>query len=262
MSVVGIGRVVFWKGGSLWIGRAVAPADFHSHHAVQLAIGFDGPVQFRGGKAENWTVASAMLVPPGFVHAFRAPEVRVANFLFEPTTKAARRLVELYGGDGLTAVPDDVINAVSRPLWELFSAGAADDELSAEAEALIPRLAGSLEPKRRTDPRILASMDWIGQNLSAPFTLSDAAAMACLSEDRFRHLFVQETGIAFRPYVLWSRLNLALKAGFAKQSWTDAAHASGFADQAHLTRTCRRMLGIVPSSLRITELPALLQPSK
>lgn len=245
MSVVGIGRVIFWKGGSLWIGRAMAPADFHSHHAVQLAIGFDGPVQFRGDENESWTVASAILVPPGFAHAFQAPGVRVANLLFEPTTKVARGLLELYGGDGLMPIPDDVIDPVSRPLRDLFNTG-ADGALAAEAEALLPRLAGSSEPKRRTDPRILASMDWIGQNLSRPFSLPDAAAVACLSEDRFRHLFVQETGIAFRPYVLWSRLNLALKMGFAEQSWTDAAHAAGFADQAHLTRTCRRMLGLVP----------------
>ena len=32
-------------------------------------------------------------------------------------------------------------------------------------------------------------------------------------------------------------------------SWTEAAQAWGFADSAHLTRTCRRMFGIAPSML-------------
>ena len=75
--------------------------------------------------------------------------------------------------------------------------------------------------------------------------------VAHLSEGRFRHLFVQETGVAFRPYVLWTRLNRALELGFGGTSWTDAAHATNFADSAHLTRTCRRMYGLNPSSIRI-----------
>jgi AraC-like DNA-binding protein len=32
-------------------------------------------------------------------------------------------------------------------------------------------------------------------------------------------------------------------------SWTAAAQESGFADSAHLSRTCRRMFGIAPSML-------------
>lgn len=58
---------------------------------------------------------------------------------------------------------------------------------------------------------------------------------------------------AFRPYVLWTRLNRALELGVAGSSWTDAAHATNFADSAHLTRTCRRMYGLFPTSMRIEQ---------
>jgi AraC family transcriptional regulator len=34
----------------------------------------------------------------------------------------------------------------------------------------------------------------------------------------------------------------------AGRSWTEAAHATGFADSAHLTRTCRRMFGMHPAA--------------
>lgn len=256
MKISGIGRVIFWGGGSLWIGRALAPAEFHGHHAVQLAIGFDGPVQFRGQGQAEWASGYGMLVSPGFVHAFRAEERQVANLLFEPETKVARALVERFGNGGLSQIPDEVINAASAPLRALFDAGSADEALAEEAVALIARLAGTHEPRQRTDPRIVKSMDWISRHLRNPISLSDAASVAGLSEGRFRHLFVKETGIAFRPYVLWSRLNLALEMGFSGESWTDAAHAANFSDQSHLTRTCRRMLGLTPTSLRITEIRA------
>ena len=66
-----------------------------------------------------------------------------------------------------------------------------------------------------------------------------------LSESRFRAPFVAETGVSLRAYILWARLNRALDLGFGGTSWTEAAHAANFADFAHLTRTCRRMFGLV-----------------
>jgi AraC family transcriptional regulator len=49
-------------------------------------------------------------------------------------------------------------------------------------------------------------------------------------------------------------LNRALSIGFSGGSWTEAAHAANFADSAHLTRTCRRMFGLAPTSARVEEL--------
>ena len=70
------------------------------------------------------------------------------------------------------------------------------------------------------------------------------------SESHFRHLFVSGTGSSFRAYLLWLRINLAIDAAMAGASWTDAAHAAGFADSAHLTRTHKRMFGIEPTAVR------------
>ena len=49
--------------------------------------------------------------------------------------------------------------------------------------------------------------------------------------------------------MLWMRLNVAIQFAMAGQSWTEAAHAAGFADSAHLTRTFRRMFGMNPAAL-------------
>lgn len=71
-----------------------------------------------------------------------------------------------------------------------------------------------------------------------------------MSPDRFRHLFMAETGVTFRAYLLWLRLECALTSYVAGSSLTDAAHTGGFADSAHFSRTFRRMFGIAPASLR------------
>jgi AraC-like DNA-binding protein len=36
------------------------------------------------------------------------------------------------------------------------------------------------------------------------------------------------------------------------ESLAGAAHAAGFADAAHLTRTCRTMFGLAPSAMQMT----------
>lgn len=247
MKVSGIGRVIFWGGGNLWIGLALDAIDHHSHHAIQLVVGFDGPVQFRLNSRQDWTAyPGGALVRPGTPHEFRAPGQRIANILFEPETPLGRALLERFSGGAIVPLETEV-----RDLTAAYDRGATDDELVACCMAFLSRLAGTDRPQIPTDPRILKTIDWIIDHVDEQLALADAAAVAGLSESRFRHLFVSETGVAFRPYVLWTRLNRALEMGFGGASWTEAAHATGFADSAHLTRTCRRMYGLFPTSLKI-----------
>jgi ribosome-associated protein len=76
--------------------------------------------------------------------------------------------------------------------------------------------------------------------LDQPVRLRDAATLVGLSPGRTRHLFVQHTGLPFRTWLLWHRLVRALEGWSDGDSLTEAAHAAGFADSAHLSRTFRR----------------------
>ncbi len=125
MKVSGIGRVIFWGGGNLWIGLAVDAVDAHAHHAIQLCVGFNGPVEFRTSAREPWTAyPGGALVRPGAPHEFRAPGQRVANILFEPETPLGRTLLERF--DGGTIVP---LHTHVRELAAAFDKGADDDQL-------------------------------------------------------------------------------------------------------------------------------------
>jgi AraC family transcriptional regulator len=249
MKIAGIGRIIFWGGGNLWIGLAVDAIDPHAHHAIQIAVGFNGPVEFRRNSREEWKdYPRGALIPPGATHEFRAPGQRIANFLYEPETPIGRALLERFPGEDIVALDTEV-----TALAEAFDANAGDEAIVGESVAFLARLAGTDVPKRDVDPRIARVVEWIARHIDEPLTLGAAAKVAGLSDGRFRHLFVAETGVAFRPYVLWTRLNRALELGVAGSSWTDAAHATNFADSAHLTRTCRRMYGLFPSSVRIEQ---------
>ena len=75
------------------------------------------------------------------------------------------------------------------------------------------------------------------------------AEAAGLSGRRFREAFASQVGLSCRQYLLWTRLDSALGELARGASLTEAALAAGFADAAHLTRTFRRMVGIVPSAI-------------
>lgn len=106
------------------------------------------------------------------------------------------------------------------------------------------------------DARVSRVIEYVHAQKGAAITLEEVARIAHLSPSRFRHLFMNQTGISLRAYLLWRRVGSAVGAAMAGVSWTEAAQDSGFADSAHLTRTCRRMFGIAPTNLVREDLAA------
>jgi AraC-like DNA-binding protein len=119
------------------------------------------------------------------------------------------------------------------------------------ALAAIRNLAGvAPAPAKAADARIAKATELIRARLGGAVALKSIATAVHLSPERFRHLFMEETGVGFRPYLLWLRLECALAAYIGGSTLTDAAHVSGFSDSAHLSRTFKKMFGISPGSVR------------
>ena len=53
-----------------------------------------------------------------------------------------------------------------------------------------------------------------------------------------------------RRYILWLRIRYAIKLWAAGRSLIDITFEAGFSDQAHFTRTLRRMVDFAPSMLK------------
>lgn len=98
------------------------------------------------------------------------------------------------------------------------------------------------------DPRLASALEYIEAVLAlGPVPLKAAAARGALSPDHFRHLFVQQMGLAYKRYVLWRRLRLATTELMNGHDVTTAAHAAGFSDSAHFARTLKATFGISAS---------------
>ena len=244
------GRILLWRGGSIWIGLAGEPAEPHAHHAVQIALPFGGRVRFQiPGK--EWHDYDAALVAAHQPHAFEARNQFMATLFVEPESREGRELQRRVRDQGVIALDTARLHDEAEALASAYQARVSDDELIALARAAITKIAGSQPtPKNPGDPRVARAIERIRARLGEAVSLSAIAADVHLSPDRFRHLFLDETGVGLRPYVLWLRLETSLAAYVSGSSLTDAAHAGGFADSAHLSRTFKKMFGISPASVR------------
>ncbi|MGV9925220.1 helix-turn-helix transcriptional regulator [Nocardia rhamnosiphila] len=80
-----------------------------------------------------------------------------------------------------------------------------------------------------------------------PPTLGELAAAVAISPSRLSHLFSQHVGLPYAAWRRWTRLQLASRTVRTGGTLTEAAHAAGFTDSAHLTKTCRDLFGITPT---------------
>lgn len=246
----GVGRVLLWKGGSVWVGRDTGQVQPHSHHAIQITLAAAQPVLIRAAHDAAWRETSAAIVMPDRWHAFDGCGHSAAMVFVEPETKAGRALLARHGEHDVSLLSgDDRLAALASTLHAVFEARGTDQALIEAAQRVVEYLAATPAGPQAVDRRIAVVLDHMRDQPGAELTLAQAAALAHLSPSRFRHLFVAQTGISFRAYLLWARVGFAVARGLAGGSWTDAAQQAGFADSAHLSRTCRRMFGLSPTML-------------
>jgi AraC family transcriptional regulator len=250
----GVGHYVPWDGGCLLIGDDVQLVPPHAHYAIQITFGSERGVRFRTGEGEEWGEYDVAIIPSRQPHSMDARRVRSNAVIFvEPETREGRTLAELYLRDGIASVTERAVVDAGAALFAAWRERRERRTVTEAAWRVIQALTRGVEPSVVSDERILRAVAYINAHLDAPLTLEEVAAEACLSPSRFRHLFVEQTGMGLRPYVLWRRFLRAWDLVMAGESLSTAAHGAGFADAAHLTRTSRRMFGFPPSALQLSE---------
>ena len=235
------GRLEMTAAGARWRG-AVGENRPHRHLAAQ-AVFAETPATIRDGAGRVWT-GRCLLVDPLALHTLEAAGEVELVFL-EPTRGQA--LLEPVLAELGPRLREPVIVAAedpSRRFWEKLLAGP-----------------GAARPA--VSPVLLASLATIDAALEdGTVRLATVAASAGLSPDRYRHAFAEAFGISFRRHLLWRRMARAVGRISGGQEITAAAHATGFADSAHLARTMRACFGISAGRLAATRARQPLRSSE
>lgn len=245
----GRARLAIADGFAVWVleaPRGFGDADFHTHHAIQLTICFSGELALTSeGRTLN---GSPIAVAAHARHKFAARGL--LGFIFvEPESPWGRALADtLFRDSELAAITDEAFEGIVAPLGQTFDASLQVEQMLQIAGAAVAQLA--LEPPAEpTDPRVLRIIDHAVANPDLSLDQAAAGAGVYLSPSRLRHLFVEQTGLAFKTYMQWRRLFRALQAYSEGQSLTKAAHFAGFADSAHFSRVFRRFFRLPATTL-------------
>ena len=255
MAHLANGRIVLWDGGSLWIMTVPAlpesrkRTDFHAHHAIQITLALDG--EFKLHMPDGSTTESPVVVAADASHAFE-PRGMIALLFVDPESSAGRALTgTLLADRPFAPVSPAQAAALRRPILAALTSGEASEARWRElGQGLIAAFVGATAPPP-PDRRVEASLEWASSHLDERISMADVAREIGLSIDRMSHLFVEQTGLPFRTYLLWLRMRKAVEAYAQGASLTTAAHNAGFSDSAHFSRTFRRMFGIAAADLRL-----------
>jgi len=114
----------------------------------------------------------------------------------------------------------------------------------------------SAEPNEThgTQPRAVAqALQFIHENYMSDLSLNEIAKAVSLSPFHVARMFKQSLGVSPHQYLIQLRVNSArslLSAGSGERSLAEVASAVGFADQSHLTRHFKRIVGVTPRQFR------------
>ncbi|USD29339.1 AraC family transcriptional regulator [Pseudoalteromonas sp. SCSIO 43201] len=216
-------------------------ADYHQHVALQVIW----PQHEHTYELNGNTLHGLTIIASKQSHCLQIQKGWLV--LVEPTSRLGEQLTTLLKAQPFLHVHESADKSMRSPkdreeaynrLSPLFQS------LSIDSTSL--RLNQSLV----TDRRIQCLLNELNACFAAEcikpkhWRAADVAQTLHLCESRFLHLFKAQIGIAWRPFLLWRRLNCALQALIKGCSATDAAYIAGFSDGAHLSRTFRATFGM------------------
>jgi AraC family transcriptional regulator len=97
------------------------------------------------------------------------------------------------------------------------------------------------------------ALQFIHAHYTRDLSLNEIAKAVSLSPFHIARLFKQSLGVSPHQYLIQLRVNSArslLAAGSGERSLAEVASAVGFADQSHLTRHFKRIVGVTPRQFR------------
>ncbi|MFI7676343.1 helix-turn-helix transcriptional regulator [Actinophytocola sp. NPDC049390] len=242
------GTVALRPGRLIYAGQ-VGVAHRHRHAAVQLVLAPGEPVRLRDESGTEWH-ARVAVIPSGSEHEMVGGStgllawIETDGLLGQALTARVRR----------TGLPIDSVAAWAAAAQPLLDNGLpADSTPSGVIHQVLGTLADADTPDQvPLHPALGQAVAVLPTMLDHSVHLGQLAAVVGISASRLGHLFSDELGLPFRAYVRWTRLQRAIDHARHGSTLTDAAHAAGFADSAHLTRVCHEMFGLAPSLLART----------
>ena len=230
-------RLVF----SVGPGRENSP---HRHFGAILIVAPDAPMAITADAATLTTQAA--LIAPNAWHRLDCRHSRAVTILVGPDHPWFCYVKPLLTGEPIVALDASRVAEVV-PADSLFSGEAPCTAALVAAQRLLQAFGGVDVAPHRLDERIESVLQLLHEDIARPPRLAEISRRAGLSAFTLMRRFKRELGVRIGEYVLWRRMMSALTLVDGRSTIAEIAQRTGFYDQAHLTRTVRRMVELAPS---------------
>lgn len=236
------------------------PRHWHDEHHFCLYSSGTGYLGCRGS-SRLIVVGDFVITPAGEVHENWAGDENGISFrsLYLPVElffDGARQVTEK------TAVRPEFAEMIStdpevrrsflllhRALEESDSTLHQEESLLEFLHLVVARCSDShaVPPEHKTERRAVRRVrEYIHEHFDEAISLAELAALADLSPYHLHRVFTLETGVPPHAYQTQLRVNRAKTLLRSGVRLPEIALATGFADQSHLTRHFRRLVGTTP----------------
>jgi len=203
--------------------------DFHHHAATQIVVSSEKPIHIHSTTNAS-QVGQGFIIHPLVDHKIECLS-SVSMIYLEPQSAIRFNAQNNYGMEGVEQLPKSLvssINIIQEPMYWVKQFMTHQQDIPSPL-----------------DHRIVLVLDFLNADPTKN-TISAGANMIGLSETRLRSLVKDQVGIPLVTWLLWRKLNKSVNALIQGATLVDSAMIGGFSDQAHFTRTMKRMLGITP----------------
>lgn len=242
-------QIHLWPYRAIYVGSSPDHAP-HAHHAVQICIGLHKGIAVQNYKAQSIHTGQCIVIFEDVPHKVLAKDNQIVVIYLEPEDSHNQQFLTALRqtrSDGINTLP-----LTGKELGSISQHLCADVDIDKvwktvnEAVGLVYSPSPSLRPE---DKRVRAVIDIIASQRGSAVDLAFLSSKVFLSPSRLTHLFKQEVGIPISRFIVWWRVRAAIEQLSMSATLTEAAHASGFSDLPHMSKTFKQLFGFAPSSL-------------
>lgn len=222
----------------------------HAHFPALLQIGL-GSAFALAVEDQPASDHEVVVMAPNISHSTDSQNQSYIAILIDPDYELYAYLHPLLNGQAFCSLPAARLKSFQKQFQQLMTAQLCLEQV----KQLVMDVLLALNPQPLValpwDQRIQLACEYIKRCVPHQIpTIADVALQVGLSESRLMHLFSQQLGLSMRQYILWLRIRYAIKLWMQGKTLIEIALESGFSDQAHFTRTLRRMVDFAPSLLK------------
>lgn len=207
----------------------VDSTEFHHHAAIQIVFSLQDPVRVLL-KTGTLLSGKGFLIRPLVDHKIEC-DSDVAMIYLEPQALITFAVLEYVGLDDIEPLTEYLLSKI---------------DIKKEQNHWMDNLIVTRSPKLELPDQRLAHALELLQTDPGGISISFAAKKVGISESRLRTLVRKQIGVPISTWLIWRKLNRSAIELMSGATLAEAAMTGGFSDQAHFTRTMKRMFGITP----------------